>query len=195
MKKTFTTLFLLLFLLTTITALGQDSPISKGAMLIGGSVSFASMSGDLYEDDGDKATQFQFSPTYYYFVTKGFACGAKFAYLSQSKGDWSSSILSIGPALGYFIDTGNEKIYPYLGVAYTFDSSKDEDSSEGGYEYKATGSHLIFGLGAAFMLSDHLAVIPEIAYNLVTLEPDETDAESYDGNIFMISIGLAGFLW
>ena len=49
------------------------------------------------------------------------------------------------------------------------------------------------------MLSKHLALTPEVSYNMVSFKLDDVE-EGYegsmelDGSILMVSIGLAGFI-
>ena len=170
----------------------KDSPISQGWKIIGGQVSFASYQGDLYEEDGDPMTIFTLSPTFYYFAVNGLALGLDLGYTSMSQGEWSSSALNIGPAVSFFVSPGSElKNYPYLGLSYTFDSYRSEYGSD---EAKHSGSTFTIKGGIMVMMGEHLALTPEVSYNLVSYKPDYPGAEEMDGLILMVSIGLAGFI-
>ena len=84
----------LVFTLTAIlsilaaSAFAQSSPIDKGAMQLGGDISFSSASGDLYENgNGDGETLIMVSPNMGYFVIPNLEIGGQLTYGSDSQGD------------------------------------------------------------------------------------------------------------
>lgn len=186
--KSITVVCMVLGLMFTSAAHSQirSQATQNGATLIGGTLSFASQGGDLYEGfDDDRLTTIMLSPTLFYFVAPGFALGANLAFTRLAQGDASFTTLGIGPTAGVFFDSGSKAI-PFFagGVNYISLGSDGEDES---------GLGANFG-GGVLIRQDHLAFSIEVTYVYERFKPEGFD-ESITGNTIFVGIGLAGFLY
>jgi len=155
---------------------------SQGDMVIMGTASFTSQSGDLH---GDGVSTFDLSPRCYYFLRDQIAIGGRLTYRHSSSDNVSSSTLFIGPDGAYFFKTSSESLLPYAGVGLFLSTS----SSEFG-DVKSDASGFAFALhgGFAYLLRPNLAVVPG-------LEIDLESSEGNSGTTILLGVGLAGFLY
>jgi opacity protein-like surface antigen len=174
MKKSIVTIIAIMF---TVTAFAQFT--NQGTFLLGGSSNlglsflsekFKSGNGDF--QDGDKITSFNISPQVGYFFINNFAAGLSINVESiKNKNDdfdyeETSSLFLAGPFARYYMDKF------YLEGMVGLGSSKSESSfSEGESKNSLTGWSL--GAGYALMLSDAVALEPQINYSSLSAKDDD----------------------
>ncbi len=156
------------FALLAAPVFAQGSPIDKGTFQLGGSIGFASFSGDLYENsDGDGQTAILVNPRVGYFVIPNLSAGAEIGFTSWSQGDGTMSEISIGPAVVYYFDLDKAntepkgKIYPYLGISFTYNQITTNSGGSGAQDNKWTSTTFSVGGGAAYMISGAVGVFAE----------------------------------
>jgi len=170
------------------TASAQEYPVDRGSMVLGGSVSWTSSGGDLYENsDGDRLNSLLLNPEVMYFVMPGLAIGGELYVERASQGDFDATTIAVGPQISYYFGGPTSSVYPFLSamVGYADMSSDAFDAS--GLAFGFTG-------GAAFMLSRSVALTAGATYQLQNLSVDQLD-ESVDSNAFALQLGVQAFLY
>ena len=165
-----------------------DAHVRQGTWLLQGTAAFSSSSGDLYGNE--TLTTFSLSPTVHYFIINKLALGGKLDVVSRSQGNNSNTSLFVGPSVRYFLAKDTDAyLNPYLGAAILLRSMSSE-TTIGNTTYKsdASGSSIQLSAGLAWFLKEHLALTPELSFNLESLEGNS-------GTTIMLGVGLAGFLY
>ena len=186
MLKYVVTLFAVLAIASSASA--QGYAIDQGALVLDGTVSYSSDGGDLYEDaDGNRVNTALVNPSVLYFVAPGLAIGGELYVENASQGDFSLTTIGVGPEITYFFGGPESTVYPYVsaGLAYASLSSDFFDASGIGFG---------FGAGAAFMLTNSVAITAGGSYDILNLSVDQVD-ETESGNTFRLEIGVAAFLF
>jgi hypothetical protein len=179
MKQTYSkSLLILAIWLTTLLVGSAHAQIKQSDLIFEGSVSFASMSGDLHGDHS--TTVFSLQPRMYYFLADHMALGGRLGLTSTSGGGSSTTEFLLGPDFDYYFQTESKDIYPFAGGGLFYSSVSDGKSTSG----------FTFGLhgGLAYLLKPHLALKPG-------LEIDFESRDSHAGTTIMLGMGLAGFLY
>ncbi len=186
-------LFVVLVLCLVVgTSFSQDFAVDKKAWIISGAVEFSSSSGDLYENaDGDAVTEIGFVPAADYFVMPNIFVGGMISYVSMAQGDVSISTMGIGPEVGYAFGNADSKVFPFakagfLYVSESFDWGDDTD--------KVTGSDITITLGVILPVKQHIGIIPQLSYHIQSMKGDWDGAESEDGSIIRLGVGIAGLV-
>ena len=178
-------------LLATTTLFAQDA-LMKGAWDLGGSFSFSSSSGDLYENsDGDALSSFTFSPDLGYFVIDHLSIGALLSYGSMSQGDWKLSSFMFGPGINYYLAQAGPGS-PYGHLAYVFGSRSSDYGDDDKYE--SSNSALQLGVGYLIWLNEHVGLDLNLGYSMDSSKetsPDEGDAVK--GSAFGLGVGFKIF--
>jgi hypothetical protein len=159
-----------------------EAQTDKGTVMIAGSAGFSSSSGDLYGNQ--TMTQVQFMPAVYGFAADNFAVGGRVNFVYISQGDYDTSTLLVGPALGYFFPTGSTS-KPFVSGAF-FYNANTVDLGWGSSTSK--GSTIAFSLGMAFFPKPHFAITSEFGVNF-------QEIESVKGTTFLVGLGVAGFIY
>lgn len=182
MKKGIVTIFAILL---TVTAFAQFT--NQGTFLIGGSsnlgLNFLSRksklgSGDF--QDGPKTTSFNISPQLGYFIIDNLAIGGTLDFSSSKEEDdtftYTESSVFVGPFVRYYFD----KLYAEgnFGVG----SAK---SDFGGSENKSSLSGWNIAAGYALLLSDAVALEPQIGYASVSAKNNDSDITSRNSGLFV----------
>ena len=184
MRRSILSLALVLF---PAALAAQGGPIDPGSIVLGGSVSFTSSGGDLYENaEGDRATTITINPRALFFVMRGLAVGGDVLISTSSQGDFDSTTLGIGPAAYYFFGGPNARIYPFIGASVGYAKVSVEDFDGSGLVYGPTA-------GVAFLLSESVALTTAATYRMENVSIDEID-EDVDGNVFSIDVGIQAFM-
>ena len=173
MKKIFT------ILCSAMLTLSLSAQNEAGTILLSGAsdLNFTSLSVSSIDVDGtdvdpkdlemdDATNEFGLSVTCGYFLMDGLAAGLIIDYSSSSTGDMSSTSMTIGPMVRYYI--GESGINTTL--AYGIGSSSEDDGTDS-YDGPSI-SALGFGVGYAVWLSDNVAFNPPLGYSMVTATMD-----------------------
>ena len=109
---------LLATLLFTPSALAQDYAIDRGSFVLAGSFDFSSTTNSR---DDDRSTLLSVSPGLSYFVTSSLAIGAGLGVNRFSQDDLTSTSLSAGPRVAYYLGGPTSTVFPFAaaGVNYT----------------------------------------------------------------------------
>ncbi len=190
-------------LLMAASVFAQGSPIDKGTFQLGGSIGFASTSGDLYENaDGDGQTAILVNPRVGYFVIPNLSAGAEIGFTSVSQGDATFSEISIGPAVAYYFDLDKAntepkgKIYPYLGISFTYNQITTNSGGSGAQDNKWTSTTFSVGGGAAYMISGAVGVFAEVGYDMdSSKKTDPVEGDSESGAVIGIMLGITSFIY
>ena len=173
MKKLFT------ILCAAILSLGVSAQTEAGTMLIEGgsdlnftslSVSSISVDGDEMDDDflpEDATSELGLSVTGAYFLMDGLAAGLLIDYSSSTTGDYSSTSMTFGPMVRYYI--GESGLWGQASYGMGSSSEKDEDDTYDGPKI----SMLAFGAGYAVYLSDNISLNPSLGYVMATATQDD----------------------
>ncbi|HKR04043.1 MAG TPA: hypothetical protein VJY62_05345 [Bacteroidia bacterium] len=184
------TLLFLAFCLTSLTyfANAQEYAVDKSATWLSLSAGFSSQGGNLY---GKRQNTFVLAPSFSHFVVSNFFIGAAAELGYQSQGRFNSTILGIGPHLGFAGGNLNSTVFPYFGVGVQFHYETDN-----GYSFSGSndfyGTDLGFGAGVVAALKAHLGLTVEASFHLMNLK---NGAESESGNITSIGLGLTGLFF
>jgi len=181
-------MLVLAMLLVPAAVAAQEYPVDRGSMVLGGSVSWSSAGGDLYEGgDGDRLNTLLLNPEIMYFIAPGLAIGGELYVQRASQGDADVTTIAVGPAISYYFGGPTSSVYPFLSAMVGY-----ADMGAGGFD----ASGLAFGAtgGAAFMLSNSVALTGGLTYQLQKLSVDEID-ESVDGDTFALQFGIQAFLF
>jgi len=197
-------LFVSILIVFCSSGFAQSFPTDKGSVALFGSFAFSSAGGDLWEDDDDRLTQLQFTPSVSYFVTPGFALGGKFLLNRMAQGDASMTTWGIGPHVLYFIGGNKPKptvkgtTYPYLGATFLYAKSTTEEDDD---EFSISGTVISFGFGVCHMLTSTVGLVGEAAYEIDNMTvkwedwEGEEEEESESGDKFNIFAGFVVFLY
>ncbi|MBI5267362.1 MAG: hypothetical protein HY851_09040 [candidate division Zixibacteria bacterium] len=186
--KRFLILTTVILLVLAATGTAANSPIDKGSVILGGSVSFSSMGGDLYKVGNSSTTLVQLTPSIGYFVSPGLELGAEIAYTSISVGGVSASSFTFGPEVGYYFKSGARtevkgSIYPYLkGFMLFYSSEGDKMTTFGGKG------------GMNFMLSNAVALDAGVKFQSDSYKPDGATT-STSGTILWVGAGITAFIF
>jgi hypothetical protein len=188
MKKSI--FFFMLFGLFCSTCLGAEYAVDKGAnmfSIIGG---YVNASGDLYENSkGESSNTFLVMPSVVHFSPANVGFGGDFLLLRTKQGDTGLTTLGVGPKMMFTLGGKDSKNYPYFTFAFYYVRNVEE---QGKVDYTVSGTRLKFGIGNSIMVTSHLGILMEASYNLDNLKAENTK-NSIQGNMIIISVGLAGF--
>jgi hypothetical protein len=182
MNKTLT--IIMAILLMCATALGADSPVSKGSWKVGGSAGFSSTGGDFYDS---RVSVFSLTPSAGTFITDGLLIGGNFSLISASGGSETLTAWGVGPTMAYYFKGGNAtkdakgSLYPFVGASFMI------TGASGGGE-SATGTGFSFAGGIEYMITRSVAFDVAASYSISTMESMST-------NVFGISAGFSFFIW
>ena len=170
------------------SASAQDFAIDQGSLVLDGTISYSSDGGDLYENaDGDRVSTALLNPSVLYFVVPGLAIGGELYVESASQGDFSLTTIGVGPEVTYFFGGPESTVFPYVGVNLAYASLSSD-------AFDASGIGFGFGAGAAFMLSNSVAITAGGSYEITNLSIDQVD-DTQSGNTFRLELGIAAFLF
>jgi len=173
---------LILFLLGSVVF--SQTPVDKGSILAGGSISMTADS----EGDRDMSTRFSFAPVGYFFVMNNLGVGGTIQVSRYAQGDNHSTItFLIGPGARFYIKAG--KLLPFvaasLSYGITFWDYGYADGSDGCFQVSAGG-------GLDFFVAQNVAVEPTVNLTFESYSPDRGDSEF--STRFTIGVGIAGFI-
>ena len=185
-------LIIMVMLLLAGTIVAQEGPTDKGVWTLGGSVSFTSQSGDMWENGaGDAMTTLLFMPTAGYFVAPNIIIGGVANVSKLSQGDNELNHSTFGPMFGYYFSGQNEQVkgsfYPSIKLMVLFHSMGDEDDSD---------SYTSFGgiVGADYMMTNSVSMNFGLSFLSDSYTPDGA-SESISGSTMNFGIGLGIFIY
>ena len=182
--------FLAFFSLFCSLCFGAEYATDKGSNMFGITAGYINASGDLYEDEkGNSSSTFLIMPSVAHFVVRNFGFGGDVLLFHYGQGDEGESLLGLGPKVMFFFGGKETKSYPYLTLGFYYVTNTID---YGTHDYTTSGTRLKFGGGTSIMIANHLGLLMEASYNLDNLKGEHAK-KSESGNMFIISMGLAGF--
>jgi len=166
----------------------------KGNIDFSGSMSFTSSNGDLYDVNDEGRSSFYFGPSAGYFVMDNLSVGLGLGFNTSSQGDASSSGLSFGPRVNYYLNQMGPG-YPFAQLGITMASSTSNSGMAGAQDNKYSYTYIGMGVGYIYFLNDKIGAIGTINYDMNSekmKEPVELDSES--GTQLSFRIGFRMFL-
>lgn len=187
MRYVMTRSLILLLALPTVVA-AQDYATDRGSFILGGTASFQSQGGDLYENtQGDRVNTLSLNPYMLYFISPGFGIGGELAVARATQGEDDVTAIGFGPAVAYYFGSSDATVRPFL-------------EAHGGYQsvstdvFDASGWFFGGGGGAAFMLSPSVALTLGGVYEIQNVSVDNFDG-TVDGDEFRVEAGIAAFVF
>ena len=178
--KLFKQSFLLVFI---FSYLAYSQHTDKGVYILSGQVSYTSIS---VENVDGTYNYLSIDPLFAYFVANNLAIGGTLRYYNQSHSGASATYWGIGPAIAYYINTGN--VSPFVMASYVYSSrsssSMDDSSSE---------SDIILGFGTDFFLSKNVSIQPLISYDMYS--GSMGDVNFNDQNTLKFGIGIGVYIY
>ena len=184
-------LFVLVFALAHSVCSGADYAIDKGSNMFGITAGFVNASGDLYEEDGESFTAILLMPHTVHFFVPNLGFGGDLLLLHTRQGNTGISTLGLGPKGMFFFGGRDSKAYPYLTSGFYYVRNTID---YGEHDQTVSGTRFKFGGGASIMIADHLGLLMEASYNLDNFKPED-NGKSESGNMVIVSVGLAGFIF
>jgi|WetSurMetagenome_2_1015567.scaffolds.fasta_scaffold15984_2 hypothetical protein len=177
------------------SAHAAESATERGSVMLGGALSFSSVSGSGSHDQNILAL----APRAMVFLANGFAIGAEAAFLRSSRGDYVSAVHRyLGELL--FIAPLEARIRPYVQGGFGFIRSSGSYPSyysyppeSGIFSYSENGWAVAVGVGAYAFLNEHYAIRAGINFDHDVLMISQGNNSST--NTFSLSIGFDGFVF
>jgi hypothetical protein len=180
--------FMTFFSLFYSLGFGAEYAVDKGGNIFGITAGFINASGDLYEDQkGNSSTTVLLMPSLAHCVVRNFGFGGDFLFIHSKQGGIAIATLGLGPKAMFFFGGKESKAYPYLTSGFYY----VRNSIDG---YTISGTRFKFGGGTSMMVASHLGLLMEASYNWDNLKP-EHEKKSTSGNMVILSMGLAGFIF
>jgi hypothetical protein len=194
MKKIIFFILMVFFSLFYSLGFGAEYAVDKGSNMFGITAGFINASGDLYTGGGKPFTAILLMPHTVHFFVRNFGIGGDLLALLTAQGDNKSTTVGVGPKIMYFFGGKDSKTYPYLtsGFYYLMNDIEYEDI-DFLISGVLTGTRFKIGAGVSWLNDPHLGLVVEASYNRDKLKPEEGKSKS--GNMVIVSVGLAGFLF
>ena len=166
--------------------LHAQSPISKGSISLGGSISYTSQS---YENSEYTHSTFIFNPKVGYFFIDNFYTALSLSYVHLKSGSGSDSdAYGIGPSIRYYFEAG--KIKPFIGVGYNY-ITQSNIADDGNY----ITNEFIISTGMDFFIVDALALETSVNYSFTSYKFSGSRLPPQDSKVFRLDIGLIYFIF
>jgi hypothetical protein len=190
-----------LFITLVSQVQSASSPISKGALTIGGGGTYLSIAEDTF-DSNERLSIFALYPSIGYFASNSFNVGVQLVVASVSVGEDDVSLMAIGPQLTYYLSNPhNNGSYSSRAMPYVTASARFGQYSDG----KNTNFRTItLGAGVTAMLAKNIGCFFEANFNFdhTSHERDEfafksasENTTSWDGDHLALQLGLRLFVW
>lgn len=164
--KTKTTILSLACLLLSLSAFSQTN---KGNWTVAGTSTIQVM--NVSPEGGDGTTIVMLSPSFSYFVAKGFAVGVDLSLLSVEE----LTIMAALPTASYYFDTKSQ-VKPFVQLGVGYGNLKLGESSAGGLALSAAA-------GITYLVNDKVGLNLGLRYM----------RSDFDGNVMNIFGGMGGF--
>lgn len=166
--------FIMALAILTGTLASLNAQTEQGAFLLAGNTQIGFTSETSEPDQGGIETTtntFSFEPTAGYFVIDNLAIGAGLGLTFQNRetGNQETSFtrFDFGPLARYYFGEDNIKFYPQIGFKLLFGSQES-----GGQETDFNGFFFNIGGGAAFFVTDNIAIEGLLAFDLGSQEQE-----------------------
>ena len=190
----------LLALLFASDADAQRLPLDRGTFQVGGSVGYARLGGALHEDvDGSRNSAIVLEPKVAFFLVDRLAVGTALAYENTASDAASSTILTLGPTLSYYLVPAPRTVYPFVTalVGYSHastDFAVREDLEQEPFEFRSSGVALGAGVGAVVMVTPRVGVTGEGFYQTAIYGSDAV-LDTPTADRFGLRLGATVFLF
>lgn len=163
-------------------AAAQSYPTDRGSLLLGGGAGFSSSGTTVDgEEQGDRITSFNLSPSVQYFVVPGLALGGDLSVSRFSDGEQSITTYGGGPSASYYFGSGERPFYPFVSANVRLVRNSENDDSNLGYGAST---------GAVFMFNRSVGLRTSLYYNVQSLDAEEIEI---DNDTFGVGIGFTAF--
>ena len=180
---------LVLFLMAAGLTYCVNAQTSKGNMMVGGALSFFTVSDQSDTDFEYKGTSF--SPSFGYFLFDNFALGAELSVGSTTTDNGNtkriSSSFGFGPFARYYKFTSNES-FAFFGQARFLYSSGKVDDTPGG-ENKTQNIAFSISPGFSYFFTKHWALDLSIAGLVIQSNDPNKDAD--DDKVNSVEFGIS----
>ena len=150
-----------------------QSPISKGSISLGGSISYTNQS---YENSSNTHSTFMLNPKVGYFFIDHFYTALSLSYVHLKSGEMNSDVYEFGPTIRYYFDAG--KIKPFIGVGYNYITNE-----------------FIISTGMDLFIIDALALETSVNYSFTSYKISDSRMDPVKSNVFRIDIGFNYFIY
>lgn len=176
---------LLIFILNSFV--NAQSPTGKGAITVGGDISFSTQS---FDQVSNNSTIFKFGPQLGYFFIDNFYSAISIDYNHQSMGSTKSDFLGIGPAFRYYFDLGKTK--PFTGTSFTY-----YQQTSSGTDSKLTTTQFTLTGGISVFLTNSFALETSINYSFINYNfPSGYYLNNTDkSRLFQVAVGVNYFIY
>ena len=182
--------FMMLLGLLYSIGFGAEFATDKGSNMFGVTAGYINASGNLYEDEeGNSSSTLLIMPSVVHFSPRNVGLGGDLLLFHYKQGDGGITTLGIGPKMMFSFGGKDTKTYPYFTFGFYYVNNTID---YGTHDYTTSGTRLKFGGGTSIMIANHLGLLMEASYNLDNLKGEHAK-KSTSGNMFIISMGLAGF--
>lgn len=171
-----------------VVANGQESAVGKGAFMISGMASFSSTG---YSSGSNHKTELTLSPSGDYFIMDHLFVGTGLSYSDSRIDGYKSTLLGIGPQIGYAFGNKDSKLFPYVNAGWNYLNNKMEVSilgSDGSTNFSSNGISL--GIGVIVPVKKYIGLVFEGKYNRFNYS-DSSESE----NKISINFGVVGLLF
>jgi outer membrane protein len=180
---------LVLVLITAVLVNYVNAQTSKGNMMVGGALSFYTLSDQSDSDYEYKGTSF--SPSFGYFLFDNFAVGAELSVGSNTEDTGNTkrvtSSFGFGPFARYYKFTSNES-FAFFGQARFLYSSGKVDDTPGG-ENKTQAISFSISPGFSYFFTKHWALDLSIAG--LTIQSNDPNKDVDDDKVNTIQFGIS----
>ena len=194
------------FALTTLVMLfslasAANTPISKGALTIGGGGTYIGISEDTF-DSNERLSIFALYPSIGYFASNSFNVGVQLVVASVSVGEDDVSLMAIGPQLTYYLSNPhNNESYSSRAMPYVTASARFGQYSD---DRNTNFRTITLGAGITAMLARNIGCFFEANFNFdhtsrerdaIAYKYASESTTSWDGDHLALQLGLRLFVW
>lgn len=190
MKSTLITLIVLLLSFS----LNAQNFAKKGVIEMGGSAGFSSITSVFNGESAENSTSvFMIEPYVGYFIMNGLELGLIPSFSTYSHGDASQTSFGVYFAPAYNFDL-KSSLYPFIEGRIGYNTSSYDDGNS--LTEDASSSGLAWGLrgGVKVQLGNSALLNFALAYNQITMNPENWDGDRNGQNSFDVMAGFTVFL-
>ena len=179
--------FAIVLSIPTVVLAQAEYAIDKGSFTVGGEASLSSYGGERYGDG--RARSIRLAPDVMYFLVPHLAVGGSFSLSSSSRGEYSSTTLGVGPAVGVWFGKPDSRLFPFV-LANIFLRENQSDS------YSATMTSYQASAGVDLMLAKNIAFTTKLSYAFESHSSEYADnVMDENTNQFVFGVGFRAFAY